>query len=83
MVTGLNQQVAKPYYVKINKMEKLKYYLSVAPVFSYFVRVFSKDKEGKYPVSTNLKMMHGINKISIVLGLVGAVVIIYRLFFRD
>ena len=30
-----------------------------------FFRIFKKDIDGKYPHSFNLKMMHGINKISI------------------
>ena len=51
-------------------MGRLQEMLKVGPVFSYFGRVFRKDKDGKYPASTNLKMMHGINKISIILFLI-------------
>jgi len=64
-------------------MGKLKEYLKIAPVFSYFVRVFKKDKAGKYPTSTNLKLMHGINKISIVMFTLCILVLIYRFFFRE
>ncbi|MFT6880866.1 MAG: hypothetical protein ACI9DJ_001372 [Algoriphagus sp.] len=64
-------------------MGKLKEYIKVAPVFSYFVRVFKKDKEGKYPSSINLKMMHGINKVSIVMFTFCVLVLIYRFFFRE
>ncbi|MCR9064946.1 MAG: hypothetical protein NXI00_13320 [Cytophagales bacterium] len=63
-------------------MSKIKEYLKLTPVASYFVRVFKKDKEGKYPTSTNLKMMHGINKISIVMFSICVLVLIYRFFIR-
>lgn len=63
-------------------MEKFLSYLKIAPVFSYFLRVFKKDTEGKYPVSTNLKLMHGINRISIVMFLVCIIVLIVRAFTR-
>lgn len=66
-----------------NNMSKLGEYLKVAPVFSYFVRVFKKDSEGKYPKSANLKMMHGINKVSIVMFGICVLVLIYRFFFRS
>ncbi|UBM59123.1 hypothetical protein LAG90_00425 [Marinilongibacter aquaticus] len=64
-------------------MNKLLHYLKLAPVFSYFIRVFKKDKDGKYPTSTNLKMMHGINRISIVMFAICIVILIYKLFFRQ
>lgn len=63
-------------------MSKLREYLKVAPVFSYFVRVFKKDTKGEFPTSTNLKLMHGINKISIVMFSICVLVLIYRFFFR-
>ncbi|WP_341225419.1 DUF6728 family protein [uncultured Arcticibacterium sp.] len=63
-------------------MSKLKEYLKLTPVFSYFLRVFKKDKEGKFPTSTNLKLMHGINKISIVMFSICVLVLIYRYFIR-
>jgi hypothetical protein len=63
-------------------MGKLQEMLKVGPVFSYFGRVFRKDKYGKYPASTNLKMMHGINKISIVLFLIAVIVMIFRAITR-
>ena len=63
-------------------MKKMLSLLNVGQVFQYFIRVFRKDKEGKFPVSTNLKMMHGINKISIVMFLICLIVLIYRAFTR-
>lgn len=64
-------------------MKKLLNYLNIVPVLSYFVRVFKKDKEGKYPTSTNLKMMHGINKISIIMFTFCILVLLYRFFLRE
>ncbi|MFN3849880.1 MAG: DUF6728 family protein [Spirosomataceae bacterium] len=63
-------------------MNKFVEYLKIAPVFSYFVRVFKKDTEGKYPNSFNLKMMHGINRISIVMFLICVIVMIVRAILR-
>lgn len=57
--------------------------LKIGEVFQYFFRVFRKDKSGKYPVSANLKMMHGINKISIVMFIFCLVVLLYRYFIRE
>ena len=58
-------------------MKKLIDFLKIGPVFSYFFRVFKKDN-GEFPTSTNLKMMHGINKISILLFLLGVIVLTIR-----
>ncbi|MCU0325649.1 MAG: hypothetical protein MUF45_10410 [Spirosomaceae bacterium] len=63
-------------------MNKFVEYLKIAPVFSYFLRVFKKDTEGKYPSSFNLKMMHGINRISIVMFLICVIVMIVRAILR-
>jgi hypothetical protein len=63
-------------------MNKVKEYLRIMPVFSYFLRVFRKSEDGKYPTSTNLKMMHGINKISIVMFLFCVIVMIFRAVMR-
>jgi hypothetical protein len=63
-------------------MGKLVELLKLGPVFQYFGRVFTKDTEGKYPTNTNLKIMHGINKISIVMFLISVAVMAYRFFTR-
>ena len=63
-------------------MKRLLELIKLGPVFSYFARVFTKDTEGKYPSNTNLKMMHGINKISILMFLMAVIVLIYRAFTR-
>jgi hypothetical protein len=59
-------------------IEKLKNFLSIGPVFAYFFRVFRKDKEGKYPHNFSLKMMHGINKISIIMFLICVIIMVAR-----
>jgi hypothetical protein len=64
-------------------MKKLIEFLKIDPVFGYFLRLFAKDKDGKYPLSTNLKMMHGINKISILMFIGALIVMIYRAYNRE
>jgi hypothetical protein len=59
-------------------LDKIKNFFSIGPVFNYFFRIFRKDKEGKYPNSFNLKMMHGINKISILMFIVCLAIMITR-----
>jgi hypothetical protein len=51
-------------------------YFAVSEVFTYFFR----KKSDKKP-SFNLRMMHGINKISIVIFLIAVMVIIARRIF--
>lgn len=53
-----------------------KDYFAVGEVFTYFFR----KKPDKKP-SFNLRMMHGINKISIIVFLIAVVVIIARRLF--
>ncbi|TAE29009.1 MAG: hypothetical protein EAZ91_13380 [Cytophagales bacterium] len=52
-------------------------YLKIGPVFAYFLRVFRKPNPND-PSSFNLRMMHGINRISIVMFLFCLVVMIVR-----
>ena len=58
-------------------MNRLLEYLKIGPVFAYFLRVFRKP-DPKHPTNVNLRMMHGINRISIVLFLFGIGVMIFR-----
>ncbi|WMJ73303.1 hypothetical protein RCC89_09020 [Cytophagaceae bacterium ABcell3] len=58
---------------------KLKEYLNVGPVFSYLIRVFKKKDPS---TGFNLKVMHGINKVSIVMFLIALVVMVSRAFLR-
>lgn len=56
---------------------KIKYFFQFNEVFAYFMRVFRRH-DPKYPTSFNLRMMHGINRISILMFLICLVVIWVR-----
>ena len=60
------------------KREKnsIKDYFSFGEVFLYFFR--KKDPNNR--PNFNLRMMHGVNKISIIMFLVGVVVLLVKLF---
>jgi hypothetical protein len=53
-------------------------YFAISEVFTYF---FRKEDPNNKP-NFNLRMMHGINKISMLMFLVGLVVLITRLLLR-
>ncbi|MEX2511285.1 MAG: DUF6728 family protein [Cyclobacteriaceae bacterium] len=53
--------------------KRVKEFFQLGDVGSYFVRVFKKPDPDK-PANFNLRMMHGINKISILVFL-GALVL--------
>ena len=56
-----------------------KEYFQVGEVFEYFIRVFKKPDPNK-PTSFNLRMMHGINKISIVVFLLAIIYLVLKRF---
>ncbi|WP_020599971.1 DUF6728 family protein [Spirosoma panaciterrae] len=58
-------------------MNRLLNYLKIGPVFTYFIRVFRKPDPNQ-PTSVNLRMMHGINRISIVMFLIAIIVYTVR-----
>ncbi|WP_448517874.1 DUF6728 family protein [Rhodoflexus sp.] len=64
------------------KREKntLSDYLSLGPMLGYFMRVFKKDGGSSYS-NFNLRMMHGINRISILMFLFCVIVLIVRRLF--
>ncbi len=62
-------------------MSDLKKYFSIGDAFRYFIRVFKKPDPND-PTSFNLRMMHGINRISIVMFLFCVIVMIVRAFLR-
>jgi hypothetical protein len=67
-----------PYhYLLILSMNRLLEILKIGPVFSYFLRVFRKP-DPNHPTNINLRMMHGINRISIVMFLFCIIVMIVR-----
>lgn len=55
-------------------MSKVKEYFRLGEVFGYFFR----KKDPTRPTNFNLRMMHGINKISIIMFLIGIVFIIIK-----
>ena len=60
------------------KKNGLKEFFSLGEVGGYFFR----KKDPNRPSDVNLKMMHGINKISIVVFLLGVIFIILKRFFQ-
>jgi hypothetical protein len=62
-------------------MSRLKEQFKLGEAFGYFVNVFKKRDPNK-PTNINLRMMHGINKISIVMFLFALIVMAYRYFTR-
>ena len=61
------------------KSEKntLKDYFALGEVFGYFFRKKDPDR----PSNFNIKMMHGINKISMLMFLVALIILIVRRLF--
>lgn len=62
-------------------MSNIKSYFQIGDVFKYIIRVFKKPDPND-PSSFNLRMMHGINRISIVMFLFCVIVMIIRAFTR-
>ena len=63
------------------KERDLKHYFKFGEFFQYFFRVFRKHDD-RYPNSFNLRMMHGINKVSIIMFTICLIVILTRLITR-
>ncbi len=64
-----------------NKEEEKKdvgYYFNFREVLTYYFR----KKDPNRPTNTNIKLMHGINKISIIMFLICLIVIITRVIIR-
>jgi heme/copper-type cytochrome/quinol oxidase subunit 2 len=59
----------------------MKKYFQLGDVFYYFIRVFRK-RDVNAPDSVNLRMMHGINRISIVMFLICVIIMIVRALTR-
>jgi hypothetical protein len=62
---------------KSDKKLSLREFLSLGEVGGYFFR----KKDPSRPSNINIKMMHGINKISITIFLLGVLFIIAKRFF--
>ena len=61
-----------------NDKKNIGYYFGLKDVILYFFR----KKDPNRPLNFNIKMMHGINKISILMFLIAVIVMIYRAFTR-
>ena len=61
-----------------NERPKLGDYFKLGPVLGYWFR----KKDPNRPTNTNLRMMHGINKISMLMFLFCLIVIIIRALTR-
>lgn len=59
------------------KKNSFKDYFQVGEVLGYFFR----KKDPSRPINFNIRMMHGINKISIVIFLLGVIFLIIKRFF--
>jgi hypothetical protein len=53
----------------------LREFFGVGEVFTYFFR----KKDSNRPVNINIRMMHGVNKISILIFLAGVIYLIFKL----
>lgn len=57
----------------------IKDLFKIGPVFQYIRKLFTKSGKGE---NTNLRIMNGINKISIVMFGIALLVMLYRWLFR-
>jgi hypothetical protein len=57
-------------------MSRLKEYFQLGPVFGYFFRKHDPKRKTNF----NLRMMHGINKISMLMFLLGILFIVIKKF---
>jgi hypothetical protein len=57
---------------------KVKEFFRMNEVFGYFFR----SKDPSRPSNINIKMMHGINKISIIIFLAGVLYLIFKLLIK-
>lgn len=62
-------------------MSRFADYFKLGDVFRYFFRVFQKPDPSR-PTNTNIRMMHGINRISIIMFLICVIVMIVRAILR-
>jgi hypothetical protein len=60
------------------KKLSLREFFGVSEVFGYFFR----KKDANRPQNINIKMMHGVNKISIIIFLLGVLYLIFKLVIK-
>jgi hypothetical protein len=61
-----------------NKKSRLREFFSLGEVGGYFFR----KKDPNRPTNINIRMMHGVNKISIVVFLAGVIYLIFKLLIK-
>ncbi|MEQ8471012.1 MAG: hypothetical protein RIC35_07500 [Marinoscillum sp.] len=64
---------------KEEEKKDLGYYFNFKEVLTYFFR----KKDPNRPTNTSIKMMHGVNKISMIMFLICLIVIITRFIIRS
>jgi len=61
-------------------MSKIKEYFQLGEVGNYFLRLFGRKVEGK-PDSINLRLMHGINRIAVIIFILALLFFLSKKFF--
>ena len=77
MASGSIPLDKEPNSMEPKKKNSFKDYFQVGEAFGYFFR----KKDPTRPTSFNLRMMHGINKISIIVFLLGVIFLIAKRIF--
>lgn len=62
-------------------MSRISDFFKLGEAFQYFFRVFQKPDPSR-PTNTNIRMMHGINRISIIMFVICLIVMIVRAILR-
>jgi hypothetical protein len=78
MVNSIMEQNTNPNSEPEPKKKGWRTFFSLGEVGGYFFR----KKEPGRPTNINLKMMHGVNKISIIIFLLGVLYLIYKLVIK-
>ena len=63
---------------KENKRRGVREFFTLGEVGGYFFRKKNKDR----PTNINLRMMHGVNKISIIIFLLGVLYLVFKLVIK-
>jgi hypothetical protein len=74
MASGLNQQTDLNKVMEPKKKNSFKDYFQLGEVWGYFFR----KKDPTRPSNFNIRMIHGINKISIIVFLLGVIFLILK-----
>jgi len=78
MASGLNHRaILCKHSMESNKKNSIKDYFRIGEVLGYFFR----KKDPSRPTNFNIKVMHGINKIAIIIFLLGVIFLIIKRLF--